>query len=210
MMNTARVYDSDICPELEETLRNLAAAVALTYTGNWESMIGWKRHCENAQPLSIKDIRTILNMALSDQMQAGYHAEIRQYLHRFVPPPRPEPPPRLRVVRDPEPPKRRWWVKVRARFRADVFKPDHKMGKIHLVDHGRTFVEWSIPHHGFRQAHEDDPKVPKLVVFGWCGKRYDNVLIPDNLEPEDAEMCAGCRRVRCDVGLPPSETRECR
>lgn len=208
-MTALRVYDSDIHGAAEEPLRNLAASIALTYAGNWDAMIAWKRHCSQAQPLGTQDIRTILNMALSDVTQSAWHAEIRPYLLRFM---RPEPPaveraPRpLRLV--PDPPKRKWFVKLKARLRSDVFKPAHPMGKVHLVDHGRTVVEWSIKHQP--GCTEDDPKIPHLIVWGWCGKRYDNVLIPTEIVTEDSsQICAGCRRQKAEVGKQPSDVRTC-
>ena len=182
MTTTQRVYDSDIQDDNEEAMRNLAAAIALSYRGNWDSMIGWQQHCRTAQPLGKKDVRTILNMSLSDSLQTHWHAEIRQYTqHRVI---EAKPRPRaLRVVRDE--PTRKWIVNTAAIWKSDTFRPDHKMGKIHFVDHGRTFIQWSIPQlYGaggrYIERSVDDPKVPTLIVFGWCGKRYNDVLMPED------------------------------
>jgi hypothetical protein len=203
-MNTARVYDSDIDDVNENDMRNMAAAVALAYHGNWESMIGWQRHCQQGLPLGKKDVRTILNMVLSDSTQSHWHHEIRGYLRGT-----PARPPRLHVVREEKKPERKWIINTTAKWKADYFRPDHKMGKIHLIDHGRTFMHWSIPskYLGGRYIERDvnDPKVPQLVVFGWCGKRYDDVLLA---EQDDSDTCAGCRKVRDEIGKPPSETRK--
>lgn len=217
MTTTQRVFDSDIQDDNEEAMRSLAAAIALSYRGNWDSMIGWQQHCRTAQPLGKKDVRTILNMSLSDSLQTHWHAEIRQHIrevktHMF--PSTWSKPPHLTVVRTEPAQKRKWIVDTDARFNSDFAKPNHVMGKIHLVDHGRTFIQWSIPQlygAGGRciERSVDDPKVPTLIIFGWCGKRYNDVLMPEDPEGDDL-ICAGCRRVRDEIGKPPSQTRKCR
>lgn len=196
MSAVRRIYDSDVVSN-EEALRALAASVALTYSGNWDAMIGWQQHCRERLPLGVKDVRAILNAALSDATQSNWHGPINSLVDRssiVLREPRPEKP-RLTVVREPV---RKVVNRVPARFHGDMLRPRHTSGKLHVVDHDRTYVDWRVQRDWDRNVDFfDRARVGKVVVAGICRKQYDNP-IPRDLEPGEAwpvdELCVGCAR----------------
>ncbi len=219
-----RVYDSDFTTSPNELI-NLAAEIALSYDGNWDAMCDWKVHCRSAQPLDPKQARTILNMALSDVTQHRYHERIKRLitssivdgaraLRPLAASERPESPRHVVVSL---PVQRPVWIHTKCKFNSAVFRPNHISGKLHLTDHGRTKLKWEFPYLWDTHTRDESIRIPKLTLYGWCGKHYDNPLLPD-IEPVDIvsqekemlrgysveRFCVGCVRVERNPGYPPS------
>ena len=174
-------------------------------------MIEWKRHCTEAQPLNPQQVRTILNMALSDVTQHRYHHVIRKAVMRTGPQSvsdvaRADPfgaRHHLQVV--PDPPKRRtrWFVDTHVKVKSGLFRPDHVSGKIHFVDQLRSHLRWEVP--GERVEPNLMPKEPtELYLYGWCGKHYKNPIIIKGQPEEEEAFCRGCLRIKREDGYPPS------
>lgn len=195
-MNQAiRVHDSDFIDH-RESLHMLAWRAAYFYQGNWETMIEWRRYVTDGQVLSNKQARAVLNCVLGDATQQSLWPVILTTLDQ-VREQNAEAPPKLRLVRrDSDPNKKRpVGLRLRAVVHATYGKPNQKNGVVHIIDHSKTFMEWSVPRVPYEPWHDyDAQRIPSLHVVWKCANYRPNTPIVLYREPpEGIKRCRKCQ-----------------
>lgn len=192
-----KVYDSDITTSDagRQALYEIAWKAAYTYRGNWETMIQWRDYVSSGQNLSDRQVRAVLNAILGDASQSHLWPIIRATVEQSNVIAREIEPPKLKLIKPVPERERKIDLRLKAIVRARFVKPATKNGSCHIIDHRKTYMEWSverIPYHPFHAW--DLPRVPSLNVVARC-KQYSfnsKVLLLDEV-PEGVVFCRACQ-----------------
>lgn len=192
-----KVYDSDITTTEQgrRALYEIAWRAAYTYRGNWETMINWRNWVHSDQSLSDRQVRAVLNAVLGDSTQSDLWPAIRATVGQSNVIAQEIEPPKLKLIKPEKPKSRPVGLRLKAIVHAKYVKPATKNGSCHIIDHRKTYTEWTverIPYHPFYAW--DLPRIPQLHVVARC-KQYSfssKVVLLDEV-PDGVTFCRACQ-----------------